>query len=261
MISWEGQKPEAEKQVACLGGTPGDPRHWRRQQGDERTIEIGRICRTVRRRYPLRSTIAPDRDTKASFCSGCPAYRGIRTDGTVANGITAGGDDWYALSDDEYSAFVVAEKAREDDDDYGPWSRWWDRMDGAGSWWHLRGKLTGDDEKDEAVAEWWAEYMRSYRGRARARSLSDPALLESRRAYERDRKRRQRAAKNCPVDPLTTLGGLETDKHGLTTKTTVETTIETDPPEAQNQPDPLRARVPAREVSGSTGQKRGAQGA
>ncbi len=92
--------------MSCLGGTPERPKPWVRYRPDGTVIrERGRICQRTQPRTSRRK------------CAACPAFRGIRWDGVVANGL-APDDSPVGLSLAEHEAYQRAlDAALYDDDD------------------------------------------------------------------------------------------------------------------------------------------------
>lgn len=82
--------------MACLGGTVEDPRWWFRYRGDGTFEKIdGRWCARTKSW------------TSREFCTPCPAFRGIKRDGRVGNGL-APNDAPYGLSADEHERYQHA---------------------------------------------------------------------------------------------------------------------------------------------------------
>jgi len=67
--------------MACLGGTRDEPKPWiHYRSGEEPTRVEGRICVGNPKRYN-------NPHTSRRGCAECPAFRGLRWDGKVANGL------------------------------------------------------------------------------------------------------------------------------------------------------------------------------
>jgi len=153
--------------MTCIGGTPDAPNVWVLFRGGKEQKIDGRWCDRVQ---PY---------TNRRRCSACPAYRGIRWDGTVATGMAPNGD-LVALGVDEYAEYQSATEASFDGDD-GPWHLFMARLEEGMGARALR-EIGDPDAQDR-----WSGYMRSYRAR-----MSDDQK-ERQRATTRDRVRRFRA--------------------------------------------------------------------
>lgn len=154
--------------MACLAGTVDAPRRWVRFVAGEPVELEGRHCT---RQQPF---------TNRQQCSSCPAYRGIRYDGSQATGITPSGDP-IGLSVDEHKRWEAAQEAQFIDDDTGPIVMWQERM--AGGMGDRALRFIGDPDASDR----WASYMRDYRAR-----MTDDQL-DRQRAATRERVRRHRA--------------------------------------------------------------------
>lgn len=130
--------------MSCLGGTPDEPRRWFRYQQGEAVPMDGRHCT---RTHPF---------TSRRVCSSCPAFRGTRSDGTLATGLFPSGEP-YGLRPDEHEAYQAAVDAALFDDDFSLVGLFEARMlEGIGDKTLLR---IGDPD---ALAR-RAEYARKYR--------------------------------------------------------------------------------------------------
>lgn len=107
--------------MACLGGTEKEPRLWVRYYPDGRTDRVdGRICTGKRRANP---------HTSRRSCAACPAFRGLRWDGTVANGLGTDEMTPMGLTVDEWERYEAALMSKEIDDDDEPLWAWYSRQD------------------------------------------------------------------------------------------------------------------------------------
>lgn len=136
--------------MACLGGTKEQPREWIRiRAGGILEHHAGRVCD---RTHHL---------TNRAYCSPCPAYRGRRTDTTIATGLWPDGEP-YALSTGELAQYEAAMDAALDDD-FDLIAAWETRMaEGIGD-------RTLREIGDPGALERRASYMRAYR-----RGRNDP---------------------------------------------------------------------------------------
>ena len=107
--------------VSCLGGTAEEPRVWVRYYSDGRTEEVdGRICTGYRK---------ASAHTSRRLCAACPAFRGLRWDGTVSNGLSVDGLTPFGLSRDEAARYEAAIEAQQFDGDDEPLFVWYGRQD------------------------------------------------------------------------------------------------------------------------------------
>jgi len=185
--------------MACIGGTVAVPRPWWRfHHGDEAAPERmwGRVCDRVKDR------------TNRRYCDSCPAYRGLAPDGvTVRNGAAPNGSAFYSMRDDEYRRWNDLLEAMLDDDENMPAFVAYDEyLKGASNVYGVDTlRRIGDPDalaafaarvraRRNETAESRAAYNESQR-RYRA------AHQDHNRAYDRERKRRERAAVRsmCPL--------------------------------------------------------------
>jgi hypothetical protein len=133
--------------MTCLGGTREAPRNWVRVlAAGEPERHDGRICD---RTHPL---------TSRTYCAPCPAYRGLRRDGSRSTGLYPDGTP-YGLSADSFERYEAALVAMLDDDEVLPFAVWEAReLEGIGA--HTLREL-GDPDATEA----WAAHLRAYRQR------------------------------------------------------------------------------------------------
>lgn len=109
--------------MACLGGDPVDPRArgeawfdnlpriWVWYDADESTTEMeGRIC--------TRGPQKKRKHTSPATCSSCIAYRGLRENGTVADGLDGSHTRPVALSLDEDRRYRAAVELANYEDDW-----------------------------------------------------------------------------------------------------------------------------------------------
>jgi hypothetical protein len=95
--------------VACLGGTRDEPRIWWRYNANGDFVRVeGRICQNDAKRYA-------NPRTSRTKCAMCPAFRGVRANGTAANGCAPNGDP-IGLSSAEHGRYQLALEAALDDD-------------------------------------------------------------------------------------------------------------------------------------------------
>lgn len=160
--------------MSCLGGTPAQPLPWIRFRagGVEERIE-GRWCE---RQQPF---------TSRQSCSSCPAYRGVRWDGTTATGLAPNGD-LIALRADEYAQLVIAREKAFEDDDFSLLGALYARLEGA------VGERTMRENGDPDAQDRWAAYMREYRARM-DQEQRDRAREKTRQRVARHRARRRAA--------------------------------------------------------------------
>lgn len=159
-----------EATMACIGGTVEEPRPWIRFKSDQEERLDGRWCD---RQQPF---------TSRRSCSSCPAYRGVRWDGTIATGIAPNGA-LVALTEDEYREYQAATEASFDGDD-GPWRIFISRLEEGIGERALR--EIGDPDAQAAHAA----YMRDYRKRMPddVRERERIRKREYMRAYMRNRR-------------------------------------------------------------------------
>lgn len=97
--------------MACLGGTRDEPRVWMHYRADGEVVrQNGRICTGKRLANP---------HTSRRACAECPAFRGLRWDGKVANGMSPD-DRPHGLTVEESARWEAAVFAAELDDDWEP---------------------------------------------------------------------------------------------------------------------------------------------
>ena len=153
--------------MACIAGTVEKPLPWIRFRGGEAVELDGRWCDRLQPYTNRRS------------CASCPAYRGVRWDGSVATGLAPNGDP-IGLRPDEYAAWQAAQDAALIDDDFAPLGRFADRVAGGMGTQALA--RIGDPDALETLAvrvrDWRAanpdrareltrEHVRAYRARRR----------------------------------------------------------------------------------------------
>lgn len=169
--------------MACLGGTPAEPRIWFRYKHERFERHDGRICRRMNPR------------TSKRFCQGCPAFRGISWDGTVVNGL-APDESPYGLSASEHEQYQQALMDALIDDDFLPLSLFVSRMQ----------REIGDDGVprralgqrvlmmvgDPAALAHHAKQLREYR--ANHPGLDKRKRKRDRTAYMRDYRARRKAS-------------------------------------------------------------------
>ena len=86
--------------MACLGGTPKEPKPWYRYYPDGESVrQSGRICNR---------TEPTQLHTSRRSCAGCPAFRGLRWDGLVADGLGTDRVSPFGLSVDEHNRYQEA---------------------------------------------------------------------------------------------------------------------------------------------------------
>lgn len=170
--------------MSCLGGTTKEPRIWYRYYPDGRDERTdGRVCN---RTEPWQQ------HTSRRSCAACPAFRGLRWDGTVADGLGTDRLSPFGLSPDEHRRYQEAVEQQIYDDETWLMEVWYARQErelvtrpdgthqilpGIGQ----RGlRMVGDDdalERDAAKSRAWrqahpgadqrkrkrAAYMRAYR--------------------------------------------------------------------------------------------------
>jgi hypothetical protein len=129
--------------VSCIAGTVEKPKKWIRFVASEAVEVEGRWCD---RTQPF---------TNRRACSSCPAYRGVRWDGSLATGVAPNGDP-VGLSPQEYDAWQVAQDAALIDDDFGPIGLFADQMTGIG----VRSLARIGEPEAQATQ---ARYMRGWR--------------------------------------------------------------------------------------------------
>lgn len=169
--------------MACLGGTPADPHPWVRLTADGAETIRGRICNRANPR------------TSPRKCASCPAFRGIRRDGTLATGMAPDGE-YYGLTPEEHVQYEAAIEAR-DEDDWEPMTLFDQRMSREIE--IIGGKRVVTHFGDRALRaigdpdalERWAGYMREYRAAHGSGSSTE-------------RVRRWRAAQKVKRKPLLT---------------------------------------------------------
>jgi hypothetical protein len=95
--------------MACLGGTRDEPRIWWRYNAAGEFVRVeGRICQGNPKRYN-------NPHTSRRGCAECPAFRGLRWDERVKNGLAPDGSP-VALSSAEHGRYQLAIEASWDDD-------------------------------------------------------------------------------------------------------------------------------------------------
>jgi hypothetical protein len=190
--------------MACLGGTYEHPKPWMRHWPDGRVQRIdGRICTDKKR------LLNPH--TSRRSCAGCPAFRGLRWDGTVANGLGTDNETPVGLSIDESARYEEAMDAALIEDDYEPLFGWLSRQDrelvtNPDGTHHV---IVGIGERglrrigDPGATERAAAYMREYR-----KSHPDPRTYAERKddraAYMRSYRARKKAEHVTQSTPITT---------------------------------------------------------
>lgn len=129
--------------MACLGGTPEDPREWVWVAPEADRQITGRICERMAPR------------TSKAYCYACPAFRGMDREGNLQTGVAPNGEP-IGFSRDEYELW-------QDDPE-----KFWARQENGFHWQTLEG------------AEIRAEYMRSYRARNAAYRAREVAAATAR---------------------------------------------------------------------------------
>jgi len=149
--------------MSCLGGTTKEPNTWFRYYPDGRDERTdGRICNRVSPREQRTSRVA---------CSGCPAFRGLRWDGTVANGLGTDQMTPTGLTPDEHKRYQAALMANGIDEDPEPLWAWYRRQD--------RELVTNPDGTHSVFVG---------PGERTLRRIGDPDALERYAARQRDRR-------------------------------------------------------------------------
>ena len=107
--------------MSCLGGTAEEPKAWMRYFPDERVERInGRVCTGKRFTNP---------HTSRSGCAACPAFRGLRWDGTVADGLGTDRMSPFGLSLDEHKRYQEAVDQQIYDDETWLMQLWYSRQE------------------------------------------------------------------------------------------------------------------------------------
>jgi len=107
--------------MSCLGGTTKEPKTWFRYYPDGRDERTdGRVCNR---------TEVWQQHTSRRSCSACPAFRGLRWDGTVANGLGTDQMTPMGLSPDEHKRYQAAIDAQQYDEDPELLWAWYGRQD------------------------------------------------------------------------------------------------------------------------------------
>lgn len=165
--------------MSCIAGSVERPRPWIRFAGGEPQELEGRWCD---RTEPY---------TNRRKCSSCPAYRGVRYDGSVATGCAPNGDP-IGLTVPEYADWRDAQEEALLEDDFSLLASWQERMNGG------LGERALRDIGDPDASDRWASYMRDYRDR-------NPEYVDRNREQSRERMRRYRLRKQ-PESPSTGQG-------------------------------------------------------
>lgn len=191
--------------MSCLGGTREEPRDWVRISPDgEETPMTGRFaCNVVGPRTSRRK------------CSGCPAYRGIRRDGSTATGLAPDGTP-YALRPAELEQYRAALEAALVDDDFDGIAAFEARMtEGIGD-------RTLLQLGDPGALDRLASRVRGWRSRNRDRAKALNAAHN--RAYRARRKAKLQAVSNDPLQtPTAALSSARAGGGGARTRRTVVT--------------------------------------
>lgn len=180
----------------CLGGTVEEPRKWHRLDPTGRRPDqelVGRWCKFT----------APY--TSPRTCSSCPAYRGVRYDGSPATGLTAAGDP-YALSDAEYRRWQETQEYILETDDFQALDRFaMFVLEGIGDQALRRmGDPGALDRRAAYMRDWYAAHADEVRAQRRA-GRSDRQREKTRERVARLRAK-QKAAKEVTPDSIRTRG-------------------------------------------------------
>lgn len=167
--------------MTCIAGSVERPRTWIRFASGEPVTQEGRWCDRLQ---PF---------TNRTSCASCPAYRGIRYDGSVATGVTPSGDP-VGLTPSEHEAWQLAQDAMLIEDDFSRIGAWLDRMNASMGTQALA--RIGEPEALAVLADRVRDWRANHPDRARELNREHARAYRQRRreAVSNDRQNRSASA-------------------------------------------------------------------